>query len=193
MCMLKSPNIIAFSMLGSLVVRSSVSSSRKVVFVRCCFGGGWYIPRILIVLFFILTCQIAYSILHRCWALIFPIFMLSLYSRAIPPPLLGLLWVEIAYPDWSRSDWCSQVVSCGVSFSQVSVISVTSMLWVIISWVRKVSLFLIDCTFIVPIMHWVFGLGTMTSEMNMFCRLFLFILFHLSFGICYALILWAFG
>ena len=77
-CMLKSLNIIGFSMLGSLVVRSSVSSSSKIAFVRCCFGGGWYIPSILIVLFLILTWQIAYSIVHRCWASIFLIFMFSL-------------------------------------------------------------------------------------------------------------------
>ena len=53
------------------------------------------------------------------------------------------------------------------------------MLLVLISWVRKVSLFLIDCALIVPILHWVFGLDTMSSEMNMFCRLFLFIPFCL--------------
>ena len=40
MCMLKSPSIIAFSMLGSFEVSSSVISSRKVVFVWSCLGGG---------------------------------------------------------------------------------------------------------------------------------------------------------
>ena len=47
--------------------------------------------------------------------------------------------------------------------SQVSVIGLTTMLWVIISWVRRVSLFLTDCAFIVAILHWVFGLGTVPS------------------------------
>ena len=38
-------------------------------------------------------------------------------------------------------------------------------------------MFLIDWAFIVPILHWVFGLGTMSSEMSMFCRLLLFMPF----------------
>ena len=77
-CMLKSPSITAFSMLGSFAVSSSVISSRKIVFVWSCFGGGWCKPRISVVLFLRLTCQIANSIVCRCYASIFLTFILSL-------------------------------------------------------------------------------------------------------------------
>ena len=64
-------------------------------------------------------------------------------------------------------------------------ISVMSMLLVAISCVRRMSLFLIDCAFTVALLHCMFGLGMVTSEICMFSRLPLFMPFCLS---CWSLL-----